>query len=223
MPRSCRAAAGLWFAANRSGLRALFDSARNPERGARAYIGRWNFKLEVGAPRRRQRAERRGAVIPCGDITQSASLEPLWLKERKLVAASRRRGQQACSSPHRAPKERGSVAGLGQPSGRGVAVDLQPGDAQTRDPVVFDRALPGEELLYRELVASANFLEADSAAAHGVDDHGLTPGDPAFRVRGRQVNYGGAGARQDLAPKQIVQPNVVVHGGTINLDTLKNS
>src|ERR1700736_3800219 len=120
------------------------------------------------------------------------------------------------------PRGRGSVAGFGQPSGRGVAVDLQPGDAQTRDAVGFDRALPRKEFLYRELVASANFLETDGAAAHGIDDHGLTPGDPAFGVRGRQVNDGGAGARQDLAPKQIVQPNVVVHRGTINLETLKN-
>ena len=95
MPRSCRAAAGRWFAANRSWLRALSDSSRNLGRGPRAYIGRGNFKLDVGAPRRRQRAEPRDAVIPCGDIAQPASLEPLWLKERSWsrvvgVAASRR-------------------------------------------------------------------------------------------------------------------------------------
>src|SRR6266404_2195150 len=157
------------------------------------------------------------AVIQPTGLARTISLRGRASRSRQVGDAARRRG------PYRTvPRERGSVAGFSQPGGRGVAVDLQPGDAQTCDPVGFDRALPGEEFLYRELVASANFIETDGAAAHGIDDHGLTPGDPAFGVRGRQVDDGGAGARQGLAPKEIVQPNVVVHRGTINLKTLKN-
>jgi len=61
--------------------------------------------------------------------------------------------------------EAGSVARLRQPSGRSVAVDLQPGDTQTRDAVRLYRALPSEEFLDRQLVAAADFLMAPSRTA----------------------------------------------------------
>src|SRR5215469_16949635 len=91
-----------------------------------------------------------------------------------------------------------SVAWLRQPRGRGIAIDLQPGYAQPCDAVRLDRPLPGEKFFNRQLVASASFLEADGTAAHGVDNHGLAPRDPAFGVRGRQLGGRGADARQDL-------------------------
>src|SRR5271165_3820385 len=114
-----------------------------------------------------------------------------------------------------------SITRFGEPSGRCIAVDLQPGHAQTCDPVGFDRTLPGEEFLYRQLVAVANFLETDGAAAHRVDHHRLAPGHPAFRVGWRQIDRGGASARQDFASKQLVQPNVVVHDRNIYEETLR--
>jgi hypothetical protein len=47
--------------------------------------------------------------------------------------------------------------------------------------------LPGVEFLYRQLVSSADFLEANHASAHSVDDYGFAPGHPAFCIGGRQV------------------------------------
>jgi len=118
--------------------------------------------------------------------------------------------------------EAGSVARLRQPSGRSVAVDLQPGDTQTRDAVRLYRALPSEEFLDRQLVAAADFLKADGPVAHGVDYYGLAPCDPAFCVRGWQVDDGSGNALQDLVSGQVVQPSVLVHGGRINRKILKN-
>jgi hypothetical protein len=50
--------------------------------------------------------------------------------------------------------------------------------------VGIDRTLPREEFLYRQLVSSADFLEAYHASAHGVDDYGFAPGYPAFCIGG---------------------------------------
>jgi hypothetical protein len=53
--------------------------------------------------------------------------------------------------------------------------------------MAFDRALPGDELFDRQLVATANFFEADNALAHCVDDYRFAPRDPTFCIRRRQV------------------------------------
>src|SRR6266851_9158581 len=60
----------------------------------------------------------------------------------------------AFTGPARQPscqpnRQRRSVARFAQTGGRAVAVDLQPGNAQTRNPVRFDRVLPGEEFFNR--------------------------------------------------------------------------
>jgi len=60
-------------------------------------------------------------------------------------------------------------------------------------------------------------------AAHGVDDHGFAPSDPAFGVRGRQLGDRGANARQDLVSGQFVQCCVLVHATRVNQKILKNS
>src|SRR5580704_19660312 len=39
----------------------------------------------------------------------------------------------------------------------GVAVDLQPGHPEAWDPIAVDRTLPGEELLDRQVIATAGF------------------------------------------------------------------
>ena len=49
------------------------------------------------------------------------------------------------------------------------------------------------------------------------------PCDPAFGVRGRQLEDRGASARQDLVSAQIVQCCVLVHADRINPKILKNS
>src|SRR5438128_9313131 len=59
----------------------------------------------------------------------------------------------------RTRRSRSSVTRLCQPSGGSIAIDLQSGDAQARDPMGLNRALPSEEFLYRQFVAAANFLK----------------------------------------------------------------
>ena len=71
----------------------------------------------------------------------------------------------------------------------GIAIDLQPGDAETRDAVPVDRALPSEELLDRQVVALAHLIEADHADANRPNDGGLAPHDPALGVGWREFNH----------------------------------
>ena len=117
--------------------------------------------------------------------------------------------------------EKTSITRFGQPSGGSVAIDLQSGYSQTGDPVGINSALPSEEFFYGKLIAAANFLQTDGAASHRIDYHRLASGDPALRVRRRQIHRGGGGARYNFAVKQVVQPNVVVHGCIVEQESLK--
>src|SRR4051812_22620698 len=56
---------------------------------------------------------------------------------------------------------------------RGIAVDLQPGDAQSGNAVPFDRALPGHEFLDRQIIPLADLGQIDGAAMDGFDDDRL--------------------------------------------------
>ena len=76
----------------------------------------------------------------------------------------------------------------------GVAIDLQPGDAQARYAVGVDRALPGEELLDRQMIAPARLLQAQRAVAHRGDDDRLAPHDPALGIGGGKVERAAATA-----------------------------
>ena len=91
----------------------------------------------------------------------------------------------------------------------------------TRDPVGIDRALPSEEFFYGQLITAANFLQTDSAATHGIDYHRLAPGDPALGVGRRQIRRAVVGARENFVLKQLVQLNVVVHGGIVEREILR--
>src|SRR6266404_1403993 len=84
-----------------------------------------------------------------------------------------------------------------------ITIDLQPGYAQARHTMGLDRALPGGELLDRELIATAGFLETNGASADGVDDHRLAARHPALGVRRRQVDDGAVDARPDLVSSRI--------------------
>src|SRR5262249_10108412 len=68
-----------------------------------------------------------------------------------------------------------------------VAVLLHPSCPQARKSKAFDRALPGEEFIDRQRVASARILEAEQTATDRDDHLGLAADDPAFRIRGRQI------------------------------------
>jgi hypothetical protein len=56
----------------------------------------------------------------------------------------------------------------------------------------LDRPLPSGEFFDRQRVGAASVLDLDGAAAHGGDNYGLAPRDPAFCVRGRQLHGIGA-------------------------------
>src|SRR5271167_1572587 len=117
--------------------------------------------------------------------------------------------------------ENSSKTRFGEPSGRSVAIDLQSGYPQTRDPVGIDRALPGEELFDGKLIAAADFLQTNGAATHRIDYHRLAPGNPPLRVGRGQIHRGAVGARHDFASEQLVQPSVVVHGGIVEREALR--
>jgi len=51
----------------------------------------------------------------------------------------------------------------------------------------FERAIPGTELFFGELVDTASLLDRDPAAAHGSDDRGLAADDPPLGVWTRQL------------------------------------
>jgi hypothetical protein len=63
---------------------------------------------------------------------------------------------------------------------RSIAVDLQSGNAQSRDTMCLNRALPGDELFGRQIIAATSFFEVHDATVHRVDDRGLASRHPTF-------------------------------------------
>jgi hypothetical protein len=92
-----------------------------------------------------------------------------------------------------------------RPGGSGrrrVTVTLEPSHAQAGKAIGFERALPGEELLLRELVATAGFLESYLAGPHCGYDRGFAADHPPLGVRRRQLNvHWFPGERVTTAPK----------------------
>src|SRR3954469_8403230 len=84
--------------------------------------------------------------------------------------------------PIAAPEAGGSAGSLGRGNRIGIAVDLQPGDAQPGNAVPLDCLLPRHEFLDREVVAPADLLQFDGPAAHGLDNNCLAPRHPSFGV-----------------------------------------
>src|SRR6266436_2886004 len=68
-----------------------------------------------------------------------------------------------------------------------LAILLNARGAQTGQTMLVDRVLPRQELFNRERVAGAGFLKREETTANRCDHFGLTPNDPAFRSRCRQV------------------------------------
>src|SRR3977135_269884 len=83
--------------------------------------------------------------------------------------------------------------------------------------MLVDRVLPGEEFFDGEGVAAAGFLEGKQAAAHGSNDLGLAPDDPALRARCRQI---GDRQRAAVRPDNVFCPwsKGFRHGSTHALD-----
>jgi hypothetical protein len=71
---------------------------------------------------------------------------------------------------------------------RSIAIDLQSGNVQSRDAMCLYRALPGDELFARQIIAATNFFEAHDATVHRIDDRGLASRDPTFCLWWGQVD-----------------------------------
>src|SRR6478672_1303247 len=71
-----------------------------------------------------------------------------------------------------------------------AAIFLDAGGTQAGQAMLVDGPLPAQELIDRERVALAGFLEADQAAADRGDHLGLATNDPPFGILGRQIGDG---------------------------------
>jgi hypothetical protein len=69
-----------------------------------------------------------------------------------------------------------------------IAVSLKAGHAQARKAMSFKCALPGKELLLREMVTTAGFHRCYFLVTHSSQNRGFTPDRPSFGVRRRQLN-----------------------------------
>ena len=59
--------------------------------------------------------------------------------------------------------------------------------AQAGKTMIVDGGLPGQELLDRQLISLAGFIEAEQTTANGSHHLGLPANDPATRVAGGQI------------------------------------
>jgi hypothetical protein len=61
-----------------------------------------------------------------------------------------------------------------------LAILLDPGGAQSRQAVLVDGKLPGQEFIDSQRVAAASLLKGEQAAADRGNDFGLTADNPPF-------------------------------------------
>jgi hypothetical protein len=61
-----------------------------------------------------------------------------------------------------------------------LAILLDAGGAQSRQPMLIDRKLPGEEFVDGQGVTAARLLEGEQAASDCGDNFGFTANDPPF-------------------------------------------
>jgi hypothetical protein len=66
---------------------------------------------------------------------------------------------------------------------------LYAGGAQPEKPIVLERALPSEELLFRHLITATRLIERDYAAGYRCHDHGFAASYPPTGVLGRQLDH----------------------------------
>jgi hypothetical protein len=71
-----------------------------------------------------------------------------------------------------------------------LAILLDPGGAQPGQTMLIDGKLPGEELVNRQRIPAASFLEGEQAAADSGYDFGLAADNPPFGARCGQIGNG---------------------------------
>jgi hypothetical protein len=68
-----------------------------------------------------------------------------------------------------------------------LAILLDPGGPQAGQAMLINRKLPGKELVHRQRVPAAGFLEGEQAAADCCDDFGFAADNPPFGAGRGQV------------------------------------
>jgi hypothetical protein len=81
--------------------------------------------------------------------------------------------------------------------------------------------LPCSEFFHRELVTATGFIKAKRPIPDGIDDHGLSPSDPAFGIRRRQLAKQRANAYRDFILSRIVKFRVPIHVSQNKPEALK--
>jgi hypothetical protein len=68
-----------------------------------------------------------------------------------------------------------------------LAILLDAGGAQSREPMLIDGELPGEEFVNRQGVTAASLLQGEQATTNRGDDFGFTADNPPFGAGRRQI------------------------------------
>ena len=84
-----------------------------------------------------------------------------------------------------------------------LAIMLNARRSQAGKTVLIDRVLPGKEFLDCQRVTAAGLLKREKSAAHGSDDFGLAPDDPALRAGRWQISNS---QRASIRPDNILGP-----------------
>src|SRR6516225_5604323 len=169
----------------------LSDRARTCNPGGRPVVAlSRQARARPLARRYRHRARERDGLCPAGDLlVAELAAEPGVVDRQPMMAC------------------RGTVNDRGGPSSDGglglLAVLLDAGGAQAGEAMLVDRILPGEEFLDRQRIAAAGLLERKEPAAHGSNDLGLAPDDPALGPWCRQI---GDGQRAAVRPDDVFGP-----------------
>jgi len=98
-------------------------------------------------------------------------------------------------------------------AGLAASIFLDASGTQAGQAVLIDGPLPAQELIDRERVTLAGFLEADQTAADGGDHLCLAANDPPFGIPWRQI---GDGKRTAVWADHIsdARPKMISHGLT---------
>jgi len=102
-----------------------------------------------------------------------------------------------------------------------LAILLDAGGAKTRQTVLVDGKLPGEEFVDRQGVTAAGLLEGEKSATDSGDDFGLAADNPAFGAgRGQICNR----QRTAVRPDDVFYPRAMgfCHGVLTNSQPLNS-
>lgn len=102
-----------------------------------------------------------------------------------------------------------------------LAILLDAGGAKTRQTVLVDGKLPGEEFVDRQGITAAGLLEGEKSTTDSGDDFGLAADDPAFGAGCRQIRDC---QRTAVRPDDVFYPRAMgfCHGVLTNSQPLNS-